>query len=46
MNDRPAPLAVAVGNHRVAVGARLRQARLDAGLRLADVAEGVVSVRR
>jgi len=44
MNDRPAPLAVAVGNHRVAVGARLRQARLGAGLRLADVAEGVVSV--
>ena len=36
--------AIAAGSRKFSVGAVLRQARLDAGMRLADVAEGIVSV--
>jgi len=35
---------LALGARRLSVGARLRQARLDAGMRLADVAAGIVSI--
>lgn len=36
--------ALTLGARRLSVGGKLRQARMDAGMRLADVAEGIVSV--